>query len=161
MDNVLPPNRGDGETHFLKLMAEEMENGGYTPGTTFKHESMLYVFRKFRRVYGPIFSDRFLKTKFKKLKTRYQEFSVLMSHDDIYWNKQSNVISGDENLLREKYRVKNDCFYWLQCPTYLLIDLNKQSDLAPLQARYRHGVYLGECNYDLMRQIFEVGVSFE
>ncbi|KAL3628292.1 hypothetical protein CASFOL_027338 [Castilleja foliolosa] len=132
MDNVLPPNRGDGETHFLNLMAEEMENGGYTPGTTFKRESMLYVFRKFRRVYGPIFSDRFLKTKFKKLKTRYQEFSVLMSHDDIYWNKQNNVISGNENLLREKYR-----------------------------ARYRHGVYLGECNYDLMRQIFEVGVSFE
>ncbi|GFQ03577.1 hypothetical protein PHJA_002501500 [Phtheirospermum japonicum] len=105
MAYVLPPHREHGEAHFLKLMAEEIENGGYTPGSTFRHESMLYVFRKFRIVYGPIYSDRFLKMKVKQLKKRYQEFSELMSQDEIYWNKQNNVVYGNMKLLSEKYKV--------------------------------------------------------
>ncbi|GFQ06431.1 hypothetical protein PHJA_002825300 [Phtheirospermum japonicum] len=66
MANVLPSYRGQSEVQFLKLMmAEEIENCEYTPGPTFRQESMLYVFKKYRIVCVPIYSDRFLKMKIK------------------------------------------------------------------------------------------------
>ncbi|GFQ01750.1 hypothetical protein PHJA_002318900 [Phtheirospermum japonicum] len=106
MTNIFPPYRGQGEVHFLKLMAEEIENGGYAPGLTFRSESMLCVFRKFRIVCCPIYSDCFLKIKIKQIKKKYQEFSELMSQDAIYWNKKNNVVYGNMKLLSEKYNVK-------------------------------------------------------
>ncbi|KAL3642683.1 hypothetical protein CASFOL_013498 [Castilleja foliolosa] len=132
MANELPPNREQGEVHFLKLMAEELRKAEYPPGSTFRRESMLYVFKKFRIAYGPMYSDRYLKSKIKQLFKKYREFSVLMSEDEIYWDKQNNIVYGNDKLLREKYK-----------------------------ARYRAGAYLGEENYDLMCEIFESGVKFE
>lgn len=104
MANVQPAYRGQGEFQFLKMMAEELEKG-YTPGSTFRKESQLYVYRKFRSVFGPIYSDRFLKSRFRHLKKRYQEFSEMMSQKGIYWEKKANVVYGNEKLLRAQYKV--------------------------------------------------------
>ncbi|KAL6559201.1 hypothetical protein OROHE_006570 [Orobanche hederae] len=132
MANIPPAYSGQGEFYFLKMMAEELEKGGYTPGSTFKRESQLYVFRKFRIAFGPIYSDRFLKMKIKYLKKKHKDFSELLSQEGIYWNMEDNVVYGNEELLSKKYKC-----------------------------RYRDGVYHGEQYYDLMRQIFESGVKFE
>ncbi|KAI3471823.1 hypothetical protein Pfo_028476 [Paulownia fortunei] len=131
MANIAPAYRGQGEFQFLKMMAEEIEKG-YTPGSTFRPESQLHVYRKFRAAFGPIYSDRFLKSRFKHLKKRYQEFSELLNQEGIYWNKKSNLVYGNEKLLREQYK-----------------------------GRYKNGGYFGEQNFELMCQIFESGVKFK
>ncbi|KAL0347057.1 UNVERIFIED_CONTAM: hypothetical protein Scaly_1721700 [Sesamum calycinum] len=130
MANVVPGYRGHGEFQFLKMMAEEIEKG-YIPGSIFRPESQVYVFRKFRAAFGAIYSDRFLRSRFKHLKKRYHEFSELLNQEGIYWNKKQNVVHGNETILRTKYR-----------------------------ARFRNGAYIGEENFDLMCQIFESGVEF-
>ncbi|KAK6139928.1 hypothetical protein DH2020_026304 [Rehmannia glutinosa] len=103
MANLLPPYIGQGEFYFLKMIAEEIEKG-YKPGSTFKPESQLYVFTKFRAAFGPFYPDRFLKYKIKQLKKRYQDFSELLSQNGINWNKKKNVVYGNEKLLRETYK---------------------------------------------------------
>lgn len=101
---VQPGHRGYGEFQFLKIMAEEIEKGCVT-GSTFRKEHQLYVYRKFRSLFGPIYSDHFLRSKFKHLKKRYHEFSELLNQEKILWYKTSNIVYGDEKLLKEKCKV--------------------------------------------------------
>ncbi|GER54220.1 CCR4-NOT transcription complex subunit 7 [Striga asiatica] len=131
MDDLPEEYRGNGEFHFLKMMAREIEKAEYPPGSTFRRESMLNVFRKFRILFGPIYSDRYLKMKIKSLKKKYQEFSELLNQENIFWNKQNNIVYGNDQLLNERYR-----------------------------ARYRNGVFIGERNYDLMRDVYDSGINF-
>ncbi|XP_051130187.1 uncharacterized protein LOC127250806 [Andrographis paniculata] len=124
-----------GEFFFLQFLAEEIERG-YTPGSTFRQESQLYVNRRLRTVvgplYGPMFSDRYLKSKIKTLKKRYHEFSKLLSQKGIHWDVEDNIVYGNEKHLRAHYK-----------------------------GNYRKGGCPGEVHYDLMRQVFESGVKFK
>ncbi|CAA0837841.1 Unknown protein [Striga hermonthica] len=132
MRNIPEEYRGRGEYYFLKVMAEEIEKADYPPGATFSQESMLCVFRNFRSIFGPIFSDRCLKQKIKSLKKKYKDFSELLKEDNILWDKQNNIVYSNDELLSVKYK-----------------------------GRYKNGVFHGEPNYDLMCAVFERGINFE
>lgn len=106
MDNRPLSYVGQGEFQLLKMMAEEIERGEYRPGSAFTPESQLYVFRRFRKLFGPLYSDRFLKSRFKNLKKRYHEFSALLNHEGIHWDKENNLVCGNEELLQELCKVK-------------------------------------------------------
>lgn len=111
MDDVHPAYRGQGELQFLKIIAEEIEKAEYRPGTTFTKESERYVFRRFRTKLGPLYSDRFLRSRFKTIKKRYLEFSEMISKPGLYWDKKNNVVYGNEELLRAEYMVTTVFFF--------------------------------------------------
>lgn len=104
-----PPNRGSGEFHFLKLMAEEVGKG-YSPGSTFNRKHQLYVYGKFRSMFGPLYSDRYLRAKLKNLQKRYLDFSELLNQEGITWNRKTNIVKGNEELLKERWRVNMHIF---------------------------------------------------
>lgn len=97
-------DRGDAEKFFLRMMVDEIEKG-YAPGSTFKLESQLSVNRKFRILFGPIFSDRYLKSRLKNLRKRHKEFSELLNREGIMWNMKLNAVYGNDKLLKEEYKV--------------------------------------------------------
>ncbi|KAG6437246.1 hypothetical protein SASPL_102158 [Salvia splendens] len=134
MAGVLPGygHRGQGgDFQLLKMMVEEIERGDYTPGSTFRKESELYVYEKFRSVFGRVHSDRLLKSRLQILSRKYKTFSEMMNKPGISWDMKKNVVYGNEKLLREKYKY-----------------------------RCRYGHYYGEKHFDLMCQVFESGVKF-
>ncbi|KAG6433923.1 hypothetical protein SASPL_105542 [Salvia splendens] len=107
MANVLPGYgyRGQGDFQFLKMMVEEIERGDYTPGSTFRKESELYVYEKFRSMFGRVHSDRLLKLRLQILNRKYKDFSEMMNKPGISWDMKKNVVSGNEQLLRAKYKI--------------------------------------------------------
>ncbi|KAL8039718.1 hypothetical protein ABFX02_10G054350 [Erythranthe guttata] len=130
MANMPPPYVEPGEFHFLKIMAEEIEKH-YVPGSTFREESQNYVFRKFRVAFGPFYSDRFLKSRFKHLRKRYQDFSDILSHEGVHWNKEHNLLYGNQKVLTEKCK-----------------------------SHFKNGRYNGEPHFELMSQIFGSGIKY-
>lgn len=104
MAHIPREDRGDAEKFFLRMMVDEIEKG-YAPGSTFRLESQLSVNRKFRILFGPIFSDRYLKSRLKNLRKRHKEFSELLNREGIMWNMQLNAVYGNDKLLKEEYKV--------------------------------------------------------
>lgn len=96
---------GHGNFQLLKMMVEEIERGNYTPGSTFRKESELYVYKKFRSVFGRVHSNRILKSRLQILNRKYKIFSEIMNKPGISWDMKKNVVYGNEKLLREKYKV--------------------------------------------------------
>lgn len=179
MDNAHPNhmqfgNRGYGEFQFIKLMAEEVEKG-YTPGSTFNKKHQLYVYGKFRSMFGPLYSDRFLRSRFKQLKKRYLDFSEVLTHESIIWNRQTNIVEGDEELLKDRCKVYVHIFKFISLIIPTLISPSNIRDnriyehlinpnttwLTFQRNRMNNGQFHGEEHYDLLCQIFESGVKFE
>ncbi|CAI9766375.1 unnamed protein product [Fraxinus pennsylvanica] len=132
MAKVPPEHMGKGEFYFLNMMVEEIENE-YTEGSSFRSESWLRVMRKLCKIYGPIYTVRYLKARLRNLKKRYEKFSELINHKGVFWNEEHNVVYGNQEVLKQ-YK---------------------------LESYGRTGFYIAEEHFDLIRQIFESGVKFE